>query len=224
MKQVNLFCKVFFLGGLLFLCSCQNDDNGGTGLSLQFDLNKEVVNLRTGGDLQFTDGFITLIEVVFDGDLVGGESVSISKEAIVIYDFGTGESQPANNVIDIPPGDYNDVYLGVELLDENDKPSLVIEGTYEKESDGQVYPLRFEFNSGEVFEAEASRATVDPNTPAIAKITFNPHDWFSRVSFNQMERARVNNDGVIVISESSNEAIFDLVADGLDYSTEAVFR
>jgi hypothetical protein len=39
-----------------------------------------------------------------------------------------------------------------------------------------------------------------------------------------LEKARVNNDGVIVISENSNSAIFDLIADGLDLSTEAVFQ
>jgi hypothetical protein len=204
--------------------SCQKDENSVPGLQLQFDINQAVVNYRSAGDLQFTDGFITIVEVVFDGDRVGGESVSISREGVVVYDFGTGGSEPEDQVVDIPPGDYNDIYLGIELLDENDQPTLVIEGTYEKESDGQIYPLRFEFNSGEVFEADAPSATVLPNTTAIAKITFDPHAWFSRVSFSMLENARVNNNGVIVISEESNEAIFDLVADGLDLATEAVIQ
>lgn len=87
-----------------------------------------------------------------------------------------------------------------------------------------MYTLRSEFNSGEVFEAEAATGTVPPNTPAIAKITFDPHQWFSRVSSNQLENASVNADGVIVIGETRNAAIFDVVADGLDRSTEAVFQ
>lgn len=224
MKRVKSIGSVLLLGGLMIVSSCQKDEDESIGLRLQFDLNKNVVNYRSPGDLQFTDGFITIREVVFDGDQVGGESVSISHEAIVIYDFGTGASQPENHAIDIPSGDYNDIYLGIELLDENDSPTLVIEGTYEKEADGKVYPIRFEFNSGEVFEAEAPNGSVPPNTPAIAKITFDPHDWFARVSFNALENAIVNNDGIIVISESSNTAIFDIVADGLDMSTEAVFQ
>lgn len=207
----------------LFISSCQKEEDAA-GFKLRFDINKNVVNYRSGGDLQFTDGFITITEVVFDGDLVGDESVSISTEARFTYDFGTGESDPRDNVIDIPAGTYNDVYLGIELLDENDKPTLVIEGSYEKQADGQIYPLRFEFNSGEVFEAEASSAVVLPDTPAIAKITFDPHAWFAGVSFSRLENARVNNEGVIVISETSNAGIFDLVADGLDLSTEAVFQ
>ena len=224
MKWIKSGILVVLLGGFLLINSCQKDEVQTPGLKLQFDINKDVANYRSPGDLQFTDGFITIVEVVFDGDLVDGESVSISHEAIVVYDFGTGESQPANNVIDIPAGDYRDINLGIELLDENDDPTLVIEGTYEKEADGQTYPLRFEFNSGEVFEAEAPTGNVPPNTPAIAKITFDPHEWFAGVSFNRLENARVNNDGVIVISETSNAEIFDIVADGLDLATEAVFQ
>lgn len=224
MNLIKLSTLVWIIGGFILVSSCQKDEEQSSGIKLQFDINKEVVSYRSPGDLQFTDGFITIAEVVFDGDKVGGESVSISHEAIVVYDFGTGESTPENDVINIPPGNYNDIYLGIELLDENDNPALVLEGTYEKEADGQVYPLRFEFNSGEVFEAEASSGSVTPNTPAIAKITFDPHEWFAGVSFNRLENASVNNDGVIVISETSNSAIFDLVADGLDLSTEAVFQ
>ena len=38
-------------------------------------------------------------------------------------------------------------------------------------------------------------------------------------SLNGQSRSK-NNDGVIVISENSNEALFDLIADGLDRATE----
>lgn len=224
MKGIKLPLVFFLISSNFFLSSCQKEENESPGLRLQFDINKEVVDYRGPGDLQFTDGFITIREVVFDGDLVGGESKSITHSRVVVYDFGTGESSPTENVIDLPPGTYNDIYLGIELQDENDDPSLVLEGTYEKEADGQVYPIRFEFNSGEVFEAEAAKGTIPPNTPAIAKITFDPHAWFSKVSFNRLENAKVNNEGVIVISETSNEAIFDLVADGLDRATDAVFQ
>ncbi len=224
MKWMEVISTVLLFGGLIIISSCQKEKNESPGLKLEFEINKEVVDIRGPGDLQFTDGFITIREVVFDGDQVGGESVSITHSRVVVYNFGTGEAQPDNDVIDIPPGTYNDIYLGIELQDINDDPMLVIEGTYEKESDGQVYPLRFEFNSGEVFEAEASRGTVPPNTPAIAKITFDPQKWFAGVSFNKLENATVGNDGVIVISEKRNSDIFDIVADGLDLATDAVFQ
>ncbi len=44
--------------------------------------------------------------------------------------------------------------------------------------------------------------------------------WFAGVSTNMLEEATKNNEGVIVISETSNIDIFDIVADGLDLATE----
>ncbi|MDX1686243.1 MAG: hypothetical protein R3275_13480 [Saprospiraceae bacterium] len=222
MKYTKNLIMMSAIIGLLI--SCQSEDNDSNGVELLFSINEDIVNYRSPGDLQFTDGFITIIEVEFSADKAGGGSVNKEKSGMVVYDFMSGQSTPTSNTIHIPAGDYKDVYLGIELYDENDKPSLAIEGTYEKQLDGKVYPLRFEFNSGEVFEAEAESATVPTDSPAIAKIKFDPHEWFASVSFDELESAKVNGQGVIVISESSNEDIFDLVADGLDLSTEAVFQ
>lgn len=217
----HLILAVLAISAVLF-SSCNKEDMP-TGFELRMELDKSTANYRSPGDLQFTDGFITIREVVFDGDIVGGNSVSITHSQVVTFDFATGVGTPANEVIEIPAGDYQSIYLGIELQDINDDPTLVIEGTYEK-NDGTVYPIRFEFNSGEVFEAEAPQATVQPGTTAISKITFNPHDWFAAVPANRLENATVNGNGIIVISESSNAGIFDIVADGLDFSTQAVFQ
>lgn len=220
MKKYLLFFVAFSVA-LNFSCTKEEEDV--TGFTLRMEVDDSTVNYRSAGDLQFTDGFITIREVVFDGDRVGGNSVSITHSEIVTFDFATGIGTPADEVIEIPAGEYQSVYLGIELQDENDDPTLVLEGTYEKAS-GVVYPIRFEFNSGEVFEAEAANATVEAGTTAIAKITFDPHAWFASVSFNRLENSVVNNAGVIVISETSNPDIFDTVADGLDLSTQAVFE
>jgi hypothetical protein len=201
--------------------SCTKDD--ATAMQLLFKLNENVQNYKADGDLQFNSGYITIREVVFDGERSDGESISITKEQVVSYDFATAASSPANVAVVIPDGDYTDVNLGIELQDVNGDPSIVVEGTYEK-SDGVVYPIRFEFNSGEVFEATAAAVTIAPNTTAISKITFDPHVWFANVPYNRLENAEVDDNGTIVISSSSNSAIFDLVADGLDLSTQAIFQ
>ncbi len=125
--------------------------------------------------------------------------------------------------MEIPAGQYTSVSLGIEIQDEGDAPTVIMEGQYTR-TDGTVSPVRFEFVSGEVFEAEAESATVASNIPATAKITFDPVAWFSAVKANQLDNAKMDEKGVIVISERKNEAIFDLVADGLDRNTEAVFK
>jgi len=98
-----------------------------------------------------------------------------------------------------------------------------MEGTYTR-SDNSTSPIRFEFNSGEVFEAETSqKITVNKDTTVLSKIVFDPNVWFSVVSTNALDNATLT-DGVIVISGNSNASIFDLVADRLDVSTESIFE
>ena len=97
-----------------------------------------------------------------------------------------------------------------------------MEGTYTR-LDSSTDPIRFEFNSGEVFEAESAGASVQIDKIAIAKITFDPSIWFSVISSERLDNANLDGSGVIVISETQNAAIFSDVADRLDISTQAAF-
>lgn len=148
--------------------------------------------------------------------------MSITHEQISTIDFSTGVASPPVNV-EIPAGQYTSVNLGIEIQDEGSTPTIVIEGAY-THTNGTVSPIRFEFLSGEVFEAEAERATISSNVPAIAKITFDPVSWFDAVKASQLDNAQRDGEGTIVISETKNAAIFDLVADGLDRNTQALFQ
>lgn len=220
---------VLFLS-ILVLCmftACEDESlsfEGDGTLRFQFEINKGAgtLNKTNAGTLSFDKGFIVIREIDFDGDRENAESVSISHEQVSTIDFATGEASPPVEV-EIPAAQYQSVSLEIEIQDETDAPTIVIEGEYTR-TDGTQAPIRFEFGSGEEFEAEAERVVVASNVPAIAKITFDPIAWFSAVSAQKLDSAKVNNEGVIVISETRNEAIFDLVADGLDRSTEATFE
>ncbi len=97
---------------------------------------------------------------------------------------------------------------------------MVLNGTY-TDADGVSHPIRFEFNSGETFEVEKEGTiTFSTNESALAQITFDPALWFADVTNEELSRAIKDNEGVIVISETQNEEIFDIVADGLDLATE----
>ena len=100
-------------------------------------------------------------------------------------------------------------------MDETDEPSVVLEGTYTS-PDNTATPIRFEFNSGETFEVEREGTVVfAENESAIAQITFDPSAWFAGVTDDMMADA-TQLEGVIVISETHNSEIFDIVADGLE--------
>lgn len=174
-------------------------------------------------NLQFTSGSITIREIVFDGEnQTTGKSVSLTHEQIVVIDLETGISSPPIESVLIPSGTYTSANLGVELQDVNSIPTLVIEGTYTR-SNATTAPVRFEFNSGEVFEANATIVTIVEDRPAVAEITFDPIVWFEVISTAQLDDADTI-DGVIVIKEGFNDSLFNAVADRLDTSTQAAFE
>lgn len=223
MKQVGIL-----LLGVFTLASCSKDDESAQAtINMKFAVNKSTVstaNARVAAEetLTFQGGSVTIREVVFDADLAdGSSSFSKTHEQIAVIDLATGTATPEVS-FKVPANKYQNVYLGVEIQDENDKPSIVVNGTFYNSSNESV-PVRFEFNSGEVFEAEAAAVTLTEDQNVVAKISFSPSYWFSSISTEQLEAAqRVN--GVIVISETVNANIFSIVADKLDDATEAVFQ
>ena len=209
--------------GLLFT-SCKKDDdvNGRISLAVNTTSSTEMnlKSLTAANDLIFNSGTITIREVVFDGES-GTLSVSRTIEQVANIDYSTGNVTP-EVVIEVPAGDYTGVNLGVELQDVNAEPSVVIEGTYTNSSE-EIIPIRFEFNSGEVFEANAASVSIEAGADMIGKITFDANSWFSTVTREELDNAVIT-DGKIVISETSNPDIFDIVADRLDVDTQAVFE
>ncbi len=213
------------IAGIFLFAGCQKDEVSPNGtIKLQVTTtSSSSLNLKSvaaANDLVFDSGTITIREVVFDGD---AEALSVSRtiEQIATIDYATGQVSP-EVVIEVPAGDYTSVNLGIELQDENDDPSVVITGTYTNSS-GAAIPIRFEFNSGEVFEADAASVVIEAGADLIGKITFDAVSWFGTVTFDELDQA-IQTDGVIVISGTSNASIFDKVADKLDVDTQAVFE
>nr|WP_287939398.1 hypothetical protein [Algoriphagus sp.] len=210
------------------LLGCVEDDSIAPGMGrIKFEVSttsgimKNVSGrILAPNTLTFTSGKIVIREVVFDGD-TGGQSISRTIEQIATIDYSTGKVTPSI-FVQVPAGEYTSVNLGVELQDEDNKPSVVIEGTFVN-SENKSIPVRFEFNSGEVFEADAARVTIKEGEDIVGKITFDAIAWFSVVSASELEDATLTN-GVIVISENKNSDIFDKVADRLDVATQAVFQ
>jgi uncharacterized lipoprotein YbaY len=224
-----LSAPVMLAAALFSSCDDDTAPPAKARLNLQVSTNRQPTT-KTGREasvnqLVFTTGSIKFREVVFDADIVGAvgadTSISITHEQVAVIDYATGTITPAV-VIEVPPGVYEDVYLGIEIQDEGANPSVVIEGTF-TDSQGMAVPVRFEFNSGEVFEAEAERVTLTEGRSVIARITFDAQYWFGTITASQLENATRTN-GRIVVSETSNVGIFGIVAQRLDDATDAVFQ
>lgn len=229
MKTINFKQILPILGiGLFssFLVACDKEEQGPAIAKVQpqptMSSSSAPVPGASGAALIFNSGYVVVREVVFDGDKQGGGTVSITEEQISTIDLATGAATPAFT-LDIPAGTYTSVNMGIEIQDETSKPSVVAEGTY-VDASGVSTPVRFEFNSGEVFEANSNTpVTLHENATAVSKINFDPKIWFSTISATQLDEAqRVN--GKILINESTNTGLFTIVADRMDDATQAVFQ
>ncbi len=228
MKKPNLLLAIIIMSillGTVFISCKSDDDNTDTTISISLKMkttNTPITrSANNSNSLVFNSGSVTIREIVFDGYRALEDSVSITHEQISTINLETGVASPPVNVI-IPPGEYTSVNLGIELQDVNDLPTVIAEGVY-TDAEGIETPLKFEFNSGEVFEAEAVAHTFESGTSAIAEIDFSPAIWFSTVTGIMLDNA-IRVDGVILVNENTNSDIFEIVADKLDEVTEAEFR
>lgn len=230
--KLSCLCAMAILTLSLTGCSKDNLDDIGSGtatleISAAIQTGAQAKTLpqenKFAGNLNFTSGFIWVSAIEFDGTLDRGTSIERRVERFSKIDFMTGSGVPPIDDVSIPAGSYTYVNIEVELRDEDTQPAIVMEGTYMR-TDGSQAPIRFEFNSGETFEAETDQMiTVEEGTTVLGEIVIDPYTWFATVPVEMLDNATVNANGIILIADDFNEDLFDLVADGLDTSTESEF-
>jgi hypothetical protein len=209
----------------LFSACSDDTENSQPTLEMQFETvttaSTVTSNARVvANSLEFTSGTITLTEIEFEVETDEGDSVEVNIQQDVVIDFATGATTPDLSNLNFPAGTYTEARVELELLDDSNVPSVILEGSF-VDSNDEEHPVRFEFNSGETFEVEKEgNITFAAGTNAVAQVTFDPSVWFAGVSSEMLESATKNEQGVIVISETSNADIFDIAADGLDLATE----
>jgi hypothetical protein len=212
---------------VVLLSACGKDDGPDRpNISMNFNTVNTAGNLPSdargmaANTLEFTSGTITLSQIQFEAETDEGDSVEVNFESDVIIDFATGQSTPDVSNLSFTPGTYVEASVELELRDVDATPSVILNGSY-MDANSQAHLVRFEFNSGETFEIEkVGSITFAPGSSAVTEITFDPRVWFAGVTTQMLANVTKNNDGVIVISETSNADIFDIVADGLDLATE----
>lgn len=225
MKNTIKFALALLLIGFLGLSACNDDEVTSPTVQFEFNTNNSTATIPGGrvattNSLTFTSGSITLTEIEFEAEVDEVDSIEVNIEQVVVIDFATGETTPDLSTLTFPAGVYTEARVELELLDENNIPAVIIEGTF-VDSQDQSHDIRFEFNSGETFEVEQEgNITFNEGASIIASVTFDPHAWFAGVTSAMLENATKDANNVIVISETSNVNIFELAADGLDLATE----
>jgi len=226
MKESVKYLAIIFIA--LVFTACDDETNSSPSVSFTFKGNTSASTVSAGrsiaNTLEFTSGTIKLSRIQFEVETEDVDSVEVEIERVIEIDFATGETSPNLENLVFPIGTYEEARVELELLDENSDPSVVLEGTF-TDSDNETHPIRFEFNSGETFEVEKEgRVVFGEGAQVLAEVTFDPVVWFAGVTLEELSSATKNDNGVIVISETSNADIFDIAADGLDLATEVEIK
>jgi hypothetical protein len=214
MKKVSLLSIGFIL---LILAGCSD---GTDSLSLRFELHPDAAS-RTGSRAltnlpQWTKAEARITEIVLDYTGPSG-TVSYTEPSTSVVNLLTGVADPELPTFTLGPGTYQSINFGAELLDDGATPSILLEGTWNNE------PIRVEFISGEVFEAEAGTLIVEPGTNYEIQVILDPDFWFSSLSDSDLTNAAKDAEGVIVISDNLNGALFDThFATKVDEATQSV--
>ncbi|MCF6365319.1 MAG: hypothetical protein L3J35_03870 [Bacteroidales bacterium] len=228
---MNKNILILILGVLISsITSCKKDLKLPTDVGFTYDINR---NKSADGNLIFTGGTIILAAFDFEGEREQGDDVYFSKS------FPGGLSIPFSpeNIIpeldfDIPQGVYNRIDISFETFDDLGDNNIVVNGIYTNSENAET-PIIFEFKSSEYFSITAedytrnSQIILNEDRPVSTEIKLDPIHWFQIISetlFNNAVLVEVDGVMTILINESVNDSMFDLIVDRIDESTEAVFK
>lgn len=219
MKKRNLL--LFALAAIL-LTNCKKEEE-----PIPFDNSCSIAtityNVRIKSDshpyLKWTDGICVVREIIWDATLAGNTlPTSITHSVITTIDLFTGTATPEIIVTEISPGNYTGIGIGMELQDDGVNDNIILDGKY-THTDGSKIPMRFLFNSGEVFEATLASFLFEAGTNTTCWLELDANGWFSTVLRDDLDNGTLDSLDVMIISESLNSDIYDAVEEQLLVST-----
>lgn len=220
-----LVCLVF---AVLMVQSCKKYKKP---TSVTFYMDMEASPLYNG-KLTFSSGYFSLYKLSFDGKRKKGDDVGFEKEYASPLQVAFDPNNASQELMfTIPQGIYEKIEMKFETDDDNGIVSLKVVGNYQNTS-GDNIPVYLEINESEVFELKGIASSgqdivLDKDVATKAKVLFNVTYWFESVSMNSFENAvltSVNGTDSIVISNTSNESIYDNIIDRLEESDKIIFN
>lgn len=221
---------LLFLIALAALGCKKNQLKQPTDVSFTIDINRTA---SSDGKLVFNSGTIALASFDIEGKRQEGDPISFTRNFSEGLTVNFDPNNPISEIqYDIPQGVYTELTISFETFDDNGGSTITVLGTYTN-NQGNPIPVIFEFMSSETFEIEGDDSVnsglivLDKDTPANAFVQLDPIHWFDILTNNQLENATLTNiNGVmtLLINENVNDNLYDIMADRIDESTEAIFN
>ncbi len=227
--------KLINIAGVIALIisfgSCEkNQLKKPTEARFKFDVNN---NYAQNLDLMFENGHITISEFKVEGEREVGSDISFKREFLNELSFDLNGSNEIEELdYDIPQGDYNAMEVSFETPDDADEVVFYLEGFYTTTS-GFTVPVRFETKEEIEFEIAGQNENgsniieLDKKKVEKVEIQFNPVAWFAEVPASTLDNAdmvAVDENLTILINETYNVDVYEIVMDDISESNTAIFK
>lgn len=221
----------FILLSIAIFCffSCGKKWKKPTETSFKFQLNSN----SNSGLVKFTSGFLTLNKISFNGDRKQGQNhIELDQSFSSNLQVNLSQSITSSGIkFDIPQGTYSKMEIKMETDGDQTGASLLILGYYVNTINDTI-ALRFEFPADDAIQIQAKNSSggneivLVEDCPVFPNVILNPNYWFSTVTQSELDSATQNiilGVPTIVINDSDNSDIYELVVDRLKDGNEIVF-
>jgi hypothetical protein len=226
----RFYALAFTLSGLIF-ASCSDDSDLDVigegevriGMGIKLKNNGIAGGRLMNAGIDVKSGFLQIkkIELETEGvDENGNEferEIELKFKEIKKIDFNQVDAS-ADFFINIPAGNYEEIEVEIDLIDNRNEPSIQLDGTYTYQ-DGRTVPMKFQVfgNDDDDFYFEAELEADEDQlfflngvNNSLALFQIDAKGWFQIVTTSEMENATLTN-GVLLINKDTNRSIYGKV-------------
>jgi hypothetical protein len=208
---------------VLFLFSCKKQSTNSNS-TVEFQLKTanrtSVVNRVDGaGSITWTSGFASATEIKLEAKNSAQQQVEYKSESKQKVDLFTSVAGSLGNVI-LSPGTYTEVEFRIELSPSGADAALQLDGSFTNGNTGAITPVSFRINSIFEIKGEKNNVTITDNSGTTALTTLDLSVLTTGISQAMLSSATITG-GSIIISSSSNVALYNIIVANLQLHHEA---
>jgi uncharacterized lipoprotein YbaY len=191
-------------------------DNASSNLTTT-SVNGLQLNAATGASIKWTSAIANISRFKLEAKK-NNQEIEITTKNIANLDLLAID--PAMVTAKIDTGFYKEIEIKVQLVKSSgtDIP-LTVKGTFTT-AGGALVPIEFDYNDNLLLKAEAENITVDATTNVTAKLSFHLNKLLTAIPSTIID-ASTRTNGAIIISSTSNAAIYNKVIANLLFVFEA---
>lgn len=179
-----------------------------------------VVDINTKSSLTWEAGYVTVNSLDFEAKKDGQEIEYKLTKPVTVDIFQLSQNFGS---IKVPPGTYNEIEFELVLRKQTTGNVFAISGQY-NDAAGKHTPVEFNYNEDVTLELEAENLTVNTSEDYTGLLTLQLNKLVSNISSSDFDGATKNASGTIVISSTSNVALYNKIKTGLGSFIKAEFK